>query len=76
MCIRDRQKIDSERGAQEYGKRMWIIEPVFGNITSNKRLDKLNHRGKEKVTGQALLYGLVQNTEKYWRYAFMEEMTA
>ena len=71
-----KQKIDSERGAQEYGKRMWIIEPVFGNITSNKGLDKLSHRGKEKVTGQALLYGLVQNTEKYWRYAFMEEMTA
>ena len=71
-----KQKIDSERGAEEYGKRMWIIEPVFGNLTSNKRLDKLSHRGKEKVNGQALLFALVQNTEKLWRYVFKNEVVA
>jgi len=33
-----KQKIDSEQGRQQYAKRMWTIEPVFGNITSNKGL--------------------------------------
>ena len=63
-----RQKIDSESGREQYSKRMWTIEPVFGNITSNKRLDRFSLRGKAKVTGQWLLYCLVHNIEKLWRY--------
>ncbi len=30
-----KQKVDSERGRKDYARRMWTIEPVFGNITSN-----------------------------------------
>jgi len=63
-----RQKIDSEAGRRQYSKRMWTIEPVFGNITSNKRLDRFSLRGKAKVTAQWLLYCLVHNIEKLWRY--------
>jgi len=63
-----KQKIDSERGAAEYGKRMWVIEPVFGNIVSNKGLNKLSLRGKDKVTGQGRLFALMHNIEKLWRY--------
>ena len=63
-----KQKIDSEEGRRLYARRMWTVEPVFGNITSNKRLDEFSLRGKAKVTGQWLLYGLVQNIEKLWRY--------
>jgi len=55
-----KQKIDSEEGARQYSRRMWTIEPVFGNICSNKRLDKFSLRGKEKITGQWLLYSLVR----------------
>ena len=63
-----KQKVDSEAGRAQYSKRMWVIEPVFGNITSNKRLDKFSLRGKAKVTGQWLLYCMVHNIEKLWRY--------
>lgn len=69
-----KQKIDSERGAEEYSKRMWIIEPVFGNITSNLRLNKLSLRGKDKVTGQGTLYALVHNIGKLWRYGMNGSM--
>ena len=69
-----KQKVDSERGAEEYGKRMWIIEPVFGNIASNIGLDKLSLRGKDKVTGQGTLYALVHNIGKYWRYGMDKSM--
>ena len=54
-------KIDSEEGRRQYAKRMWTIEPVFGNITSNKGLDRFSLRGKAKVTGQWLLCCLVHN---------------
>ena len=69
-----KQKIDSEEGAKEYSKRMWIIEPVFGNITSNKRLDEFSLRGKDKVTGQGRLFALVHNISKLWRYGMSEGM--
>ena len=71
-----KQKIDSEQGAEEYAKRMWIIEPVFGNITSNLGLDKLSLRGKDKVTGQGALFALVHNIGKLWRYGDKEIMAA
>ena len=34
-----KRKIDSEYGRQIYSRRMWTIESVFGNTTSNKGLD-------------------------------------
>ena len=71
-----KQKIDSEEGAEEYSKRMWIIEPVFGNITSNIGLDKFSLRGKDKVTGQGTLFALVHNIGKLWRYGMAESMAA
>lgn len=64
-----RKKIDSEDGKKLYSKRMHVIEPVFGNICSNKRLNKLSLRGEKKVTGQWRLYCMVHNVEKLWKYA-------
>ena len=63
-----KQKVDSEEGRLQYSKRMWTIEPVFGNIKSNKGLDRFSLRGTAKVTGQWLLYCMVHNIEKLWRY--------
>lgn len=64
-----KQKIDSEQGRKDYARRMWTIEPVFGNITSNKRLNRITLRGKVKATTQWLMYCMVHNMEKLWRYA-------
>ena len=64
-----RKVIDSDEGKRLYSKRMHTIEPVFGNICSNKRLDKLSLRGQKKVTAQWQLYCMVHNVEKLWRYA-------
>jgi len=62
-----KQKIDSEEGRRIYSRRMWVIEPVFGNITSNKRLNRISLRGQAKATAQWLLYCLVHNIEKLWK---------
>ena len=41
------------------------MEPVFGNnIRHNKRLNRLNHRGRAKVNTQWNLYRMVHNIEK------------
>jgi len=62
-----KEKVDSVEGRRIYSRRMWTIEPVFGNICSNKRLDRLSLRGEKKCTAQWLLFCLVHNIEKLWK---------
>ena len=61
---RMRQKIDTPQARAIYGRRLAIVEPVFANLRSNKRLDRFTYRGKAKVGVQWLLYCLVHNIEK------------
>ncbi|MCK4778063.1 MAG: IS1182 family transposase [Actinomycetia bacterium] len=63
-----RAKIDTPEGRKIYSRRMQIIEPVFGNIKSNKGLNKFTLRTKDKVNIQWILYCLVHNIEKICRY--------
>jgi len=62
-----KEKIDSEDGRRIYSRRMWTIEPVFGNITSNKGLNRISLRGEAKCTAQWLMFCLVHNIEKLWK---------
>jgi len=57
-------KIDSPVGRRQYSKRLGAIEPVFGNITVNKGMNKFTLRGQEKVNAQWQMYCLVHNIEK------------
>jgi len=57
-------KIDSPIGRRQYSKRLSAIEPVFGNITVNKGMNKFTLRGQEKVNAQWQMYCLVHNIEK------------
>ncbi len=59
-----RQKIDQPESRRIYGRRLAIVEPVFANLRSNKRLDRFTYRGRTKVNIQWLLYCLVHNLEK------------
>ncbi len=61
---RMRQAIDSPKGRQLYSQRFGTVEPVFANIRHNKRLSRLNHRGRAKVNTQWNLYCMVHNIEK------------
>jgi len=62
------RRVDSKLGKQIYGHRMSVVEPVFGNIGTNKRLNRFSLRGKSKVQGQWQLYSLVHNIEKIMNY--------
>ena len=59
-----KKKIDTEEGRRIYSKRLGIVEPVFGNIRTCKRMDRFTLRGRVKVNIQWILYCLVHNIEK------------
>jgi transposase len=63
-----KHRVDSQQGKAIYGHRMSVAEPVFGNIGSNKRLNRFSLRSKKKVQGQWRLYCLVHNIEKLANY--------
>jgi Transposase DDE domain. len=58
------KKIDTPEGRRIYARRMKIVEPVFANIRTHKRLDRFTLRGKIKVSIQWLLYCIVHNIGK------------
>jgi transposase len=61
---RMKRKIDSERGRAMITRRFATVEPVFGNVRANKRMNRFTLRGEIKVDNQWKLYCLVQNIEK------------
>jgi transposase len=61
-------KIDTPEAREIYGQRLAIVEPVFGNLRSQKRLDRFTLRGKVKVNIQWMLYCMVHNIEKILHY--------
>ena len=67
-----KQRIDSAQGRVSYGGCFATVEPVFGNLRHNKRLNRFTLRGKAKVDGQWKLYCLVQNIEKLANYGRLE----
>lgn len=62
------EKIDSRKGRHIYSQRLGTVEPVFGNINTNKRLNRFSLRGKTKVNAQWLMYCMVHNIEKLQHY--------
>lgn len=58
------EKIDSDEGRQKYDQRLGMVEPVFANIRTQKRMDRFTLRDKKKVNIQWILYCLVHNVEK------------
>jgi hypothetical protein len=62
-------KVDSDRGRKIYPQRMAIVESVFANIRTHKRMDRFSLRSKIKVNIQWMLYCMVHNIEKIMNYA-------
>jgi len=59
-----RIKIDDPANQKIYNRRIGIVEPVFGNIRANKKMNRFTVRGLKKVNIQWTLYCLVHNLEK------------
>lgn len=63
-----KERVDSDRGKYIYGHRMSVVEPVFANIGTQKRLSRFSLRGQKKVDSQWKLYCMVHNIEKLANY--------
>jgi len=63
-----KERIDNDKGRAIYGHRMSTVEPVFGNLESNKGLARFSLRGLEKVSAQWKLFCLIHNIEKLANY--------
>lgn len=61
-------RVDSPEGKAIYSHRMSVVEPVFGNIGTNKGLDRFSLRGQKKVDGQWKLFCMIHNIEKLYKY--------
>ena len=66
-----KHRVDSDKGKLIYSHRMSVVEPVFGNIGSNKGLNRFSLRSKQKVQAQWKLYCMVHNIEKLMNYGTM-----
>jgi len=62
------EKVDSEKGRKIYPQRIAIVEPVFANVRTHKRMDHFTLRGKNKVNIQWLLYCMIHNIGKIMTY--------
>ena len=65
-----KQRIDTPQGRALYGQRIATVEPVFGNLRYNKRLDRFTLRGRHKVDTQWKLYCMVHNIEKLAHHGY------
>lgn len=65
-----KRRIDAPAGRARYGERFATVEPVFGNLRANKRLDRFTLRGRTKVDGQGKLFCLVHNIEKLAHHGY------
>jgi transposase len=65
-----KQAIDSPEGRQRYSQRIGTVEPVFANLRHNKRLNRFNLRGTQKVRTQWTLYCMVHNIEKLANHGY------
>ena len=64
-------RVDSDEGKLIYSHRMSVVEPVFGNIGFNKKLNRFSLRTKKKVQCQWKLYCIVHNIEKLANYGHL-----
>jgi hypothetical protein len=67
-----KRRIDLPEGRALYGARFGAVEPVFGNLCSNKGLTRFTVRGRGKVGAQWKLFCLVHNIEKLAHHGYAQ----
>ncbi len=63
-----RERLATERGAELYGKRQPMIEPVFGQTKFNRRIDRFQRRGRHAARTEWRLITATHNLLKLYRH--------
>ena len=56
-----KHRVDSAKGKLIYSHRMSVVEPVFANIGTQKRLNQFSLRGKRRlmVNGNSIVWSII-----------------
>ena len=63
-----RERLATDRGAELYGKRQPMIEPVFGQTKFNRGIDRFQRRGRHAARTEWRLITATHNLLKLWRH--------
>lgn len=63
-----RVRLDTKEGKKKYGKRKYLVEPVFGDMKYNRNMRQLLLRGKLKAKGEFLMICIAHNIKKIAKY--------
>jgi len=63
-----RVRLESTEGRTKYGKRKWMVEPVFGDMKQNRNYRGLLLRGQMRAMGEFLIMCIAHNLRKIARY--------
>jgi DDE family transposase len=63
-----RRVIASDTGAALYSKRQWMVEPVFAQIKTNRRIDRFKRRGLAAARSEWRLIAATHNLLKLHRH--------
>ena len=59
-----RQRLLSDHGRQLYAKRKISVEPVYGQIKHNRRIDRFMRRGRAAAQSESRLVAATHNLLK------------
>ena len=63
-----RERLATDRGAELYRKRQPMIEPVFGQLKFNRRIDRFHRRGRHAARTEWRLITATHNLLKLYRH--------
>ena len=63
-----RRVLQTDRGAELYGKRQGMIEPVFAHTKFNRGIDRFQRRGRSAARSEWRLITATHNLQKLHRY--------
>jgi len=69
-----RRVLATASGGELYGKRMPMIEPVFGQIKANRRIDRFKRRGRAAARSEWRLIAATHNLLKLHRHTLRARM--
>ena len=64
-----RRALSSDKGAELYSRRQWMVEPVFADIKQNRRAGRFKRRGRAAVRSEWRLIAATHNLLKLHRHS-------
>jgi hypothetical protein len=64
-----RRALQTDKGAELYSRRQWMVEPVFADLKQNRRAGRFKRRGRAAVRSEWRLIAATHNLLKLHRHS-------